>query len=540
MTFFRCGGAGIPGALKTGMNNVLNKKFGTIGQNYDPNGWPDDVNLLGALEVKTASGGIASFSDGADDVPISSGVFDIDYDANGHNGMTITRTGKNLFNKAVPNVVSGYIDTVSFNTGNQNAKTVYLPIKGGETYTVSKTAGLRFSIATSENIPSSNEVYTSRKAKNTASSLYITAGANDKYLWAWIFLDGTDTGTLEDMLASIQIEVGSTSTQYTNFVEIDNYPVSWIGLATVYGGFYDSVTGILTSTKASDGSDLAEPIETNIGQTAVNSILGYNNIYCDTGDCSIDYRSSGIETFVQPILITKQIMQNGTYNAASDDADGYSSITVSVSGGGSFTPTFSETLICDNSSHNSSFTLSEAYTNYDLVKIVWYESASSSGFLYTTPDILDEIFTVSTRLCINKTGTNLYACYSKNGLTWTRTNMRTLQIHAIYGVTFTNCSMTVADVYKRGAVTTTAATITSQISLKDYDMFMMSSIHATEGSETMPLSWVFQYPSEIQTAFFSPFVLEEYNGNNELFTISEYEMSAARYFMVQGIKFTQS
>ena len=35
-----------------------------------------------------------------------------------------------------------------------------------------------------------------------------------------------------------------------------------------------------------------------------------------------------------PTLITKSITANGTYNASSDNADGYSSVTVNVSGGG--------------------------------------------------------------------------------------------------------------------------------------------------------------------------------------------------------------
>ena len=35
-----------------------------------------------------------------------------------------------------------------------------------------------------------------------------------------------------------------------------------------------------------------------------------------------------------PVLTTKSITANGTYNASSDNADGYSSVTVSVSGGG--------------------------------------------------------------------------------------------------------------------------------------------------------------------------------------------------------------
>lgn len=37
-------------------------------------------------------------------------------------------------------------------------------------------------------------------------------------------------------------------------------------------------------------------------------------------------------------LIEKSITENGTYSAADDEADGYSQVTVEVSGGGSYTP----------------------------------------------------------------------------------------------------------------------------------------------------------------------------------------------------------
>lgn len=44
-----------------------------------------------------------------------------------------------------------------------------------------------------------------------------------------------------------------------------------------------------------------------------------------------------IQTGSTPTLITKNITANGTYNASSDNADGYSSVTVNVSGGGGTT-----------------------------------------------------------------------------------------------------------------------------------------------------------------------------------------------------------
>lgn len=318
MAWFKCGGGGIPAALKSLMNAVLNKKWGTSGT-YPPETWPETVNLMGPLEEKTVSGSVVTFSDGADDVPLKSCVVTIAPTLDGVSSVGVVQAGKNLFDKANPNVVSGYIDTSSFNTGNINAKTVYIPIKGGETYTVSKTAGQRFWIATSEVIPSSGALYTNRKVGNTASSLYVTAGDNDKYLWAWVFMQGTDTGTLEDMLASVQIEVGTTATAYEPYVTPTTHTAN-LG-RTIYGGTVDVVNGTGTDENGNDFTFTAVP---------VNSLLDDNTLWSDAGDLEVVYRSTGTETIITPTLVTKAITENGTYNAAADNADGYSSVTVNV------------------------------------------------------------------------------------------------------------------------------------------------------------------------------------------------------------------
>ena len=64
-----------------------------------------------------------------------------------------------------------------------------------------------------------------------------------------------------------------------------------------------------------------------------------------------------------PTLITKNITQNGTYRAQDDNADGYSEVSVSVSGGGGNTPQATQTLICDNSSLGSSLSFTDDYEN---------------------------------------------------------------------------------------------------------------------------------------------------------------------------------
>lgn len=74
----------------------------------------------------------------------------------------------------------------------------------------------------------------------------------------------------------------------------------------VYHAFYDTTI----ETNAASATDIAS------GKKA------YVNGALVTGSATV------------PVLTTKNITANGTYNASSDSADGYSSVTVNVSGGG--------------------------------------------------------------------------------------------------------------------------------------------------------------------------------------------------------------
>lgn len=306
MTWFRVGGAGIPASLKNNMNSVLNKKFGTTGQNYPPNRWPDDVNLLGPLPEKTVAGANAHTDDAADTVPVKSLICSIVPKQagsgtpsptnvralSGYTGLTASQRGKNLFDKDDANVVDGYIDVSSFNANNVRAKTIYIPIKGGVTYTVSKTVGAQFSIATSSNIPSAGATYTSRQAGNTSSSLTITAGTNDLYLWAWVFLEGTDTGTLQEMIDSVQIEVGSSASSFEAYNAAADVSDSWSSIGAILGGERNLTTGVLRVTYSLvNFSDLTWQPQTASGRNFfLASVTGMENTN-NTGALSdmIDY-----------------------------------------------------------------------------------------------------------------------------------------------------------------------------------------------------------------------------------------------------------
>ena len=99
MTWFRCGGSGIPAALKNRMNAVFNKKFGTA-VDYPPEGWPDDVNLMGPLPEGTASGNPAIITDGADRVPTKNVVVNLPASLDGYSSVNVENDGKNSLSSA--------------------------------------------------------------------------------------------------------------------------------------------------------------------------------------------------------------------------------------------------------------------------------------------------------------------------------------------------------------------------------------------------------------------------------------------------------
>lgn len=163
--------------------------------------------------------------------------------------INLFHTGVNLFDKDNASVVTGYISASSFSDSNAKAKTICIPIKPSNTYTVSKTAGARFALAVSSVAATNGATYTTRQQDNTASHITITAGANDYYLWAWIYLEDTDTGSLEDMLGSVQIEYGDQVSEYKAYT--GESALVEIG-QEVYGGYYDKDLGIVLTDKLVD------------------------------------------------------------------------------------------------------------------------------------------------------------------------------------------------------------------------------------------------------------------------------------------------
>ena len=392
----------MPADIETDMNAVLNKKMGTS-ITYAPDTWANTVNLMGKLPEKTATGTIASFDDGADDVPVAEGVFNIVATQAGTgdpspsnvrpiSGFTecnIVKAGKNLlntqaytglgYNKGIGYEVSFIEDssaTITTNTisydvpmwGGLAFKTAPLPAGNYKlNIDCSTITDARISVykIDENNITIAQSNYTSA----TILTSLVTVNKNE-YIAIWIGSATAQTITI----TKPQIEVGTTATAYEPYTATP-YPVDWTTEAgTVYGGTFDSVTGVLTvdiigvnlgslnwakgtytfyatlsnvlinssslqacscykiGAYATTGANLENlsvslqptgqifikdtdkmsgteddfkqavsgqtityeletPVTYQLTPQQINTLLGSNNIYCDTGDSTITYRA---------------------------------------------------------------------------------------------------------------------------------------------------------------------------------------------------------------------------------------------------------
>ena len=244
MTWYRVGPAGIPGSLKTDMDAVLNKKFGTS-TTYAPNTWPDNVNLLGPLPEKTANGAIAHIEDGADEVPTKSLVVTIPPTLDGVSSVTETQTGKNLLDTSAFDSLEYY--TVNANgsiTVNSSDSRLWsnvpalIFLKAG-TYTLSRSlTGSQCYIRASLDNYASNVC----SLGNTATEKNFTL-SEDAYIKVKVGYNGTYPFT-----DSYLLEVGSTASSYEPYTEPTQYTAS-LG-RTIYGGTADIVNGVGQATFA--------------------------------------------------------------------------------------------------------------------------------------------------------------------------------------------------------------------------------------------------------------------------------------------------
>ena len=267
MAYFRCGGGGMPAGLQSGMDAVLNKKFGTS-TTYPASGWPDNVNLLGPLPIIISNKApIVSFADGADDVPVESGTFYV----------VPSQAGTGTPSPSNPRAISGYTGMTITHTDGQT------PPVESETLPVSWS-------------DEAGTVYGgSRKTDGTLTEtwglleLRVSDMNNSENYPGWKnsgikALYGADKGSIPttDFLVNVGDGLG-INTNGNN--DICYLPTGTYGLTQSQwqAQYPDLVIQILVK--------LATPNEYTLSPISLNTYYGDNNVWCDTGDTQLNYRA---------------------------------------------------------------------------------------------------------------------------------------------------------------------------------------------------------------------------------------------------------
>lgn len=307
---------------------------------------------------KSASGSIVTFPDGIGGVPFKEVISNIDYNANGYSKMHVYNS-----NETQPqnNIVT--ITAVQEGTGAPSPSNIR-PILAGLTFemddssimsvyggTLNISSGV-LTVNTERKTydgdedwstnSSGNGVYIHKENRFSAiisCSKYLrvnnTAGSqlgNNCIAFnnnaTNILVKDPDamtaeafTSALESVNMAILFQLGTAIVYNLSETElaracdalgIDAHVVEFPTGVTIYGGSLNVTTGVLTSNKAADGSDIT-PEYYQLPPVEIEELQGTNNIWSDAGDVSIIYRhkenkidllftsgTAGTETYTAP------------------------------------------------------------------------------------------------------------------------------------------------------------------------------------------------------------------------------------------------
>lgn len=226
---------------------------------------------------------VATFDDGADNVPVKSLILNIEphqegsgdpspdnvRPISGYTAVNVTRTGKNILPNIVQDVTKYGITMVrnadgslTFNGTAEANLTFYLSTVGG---TTPPTVELKSGTYTISGCPEGGSGSTYRiqfyryhdgefqdmSYYENGDGVTFTAVQGDGYR---PFIRIANGYTCNNLTFKPQLEVGDTATEYEPY-QGTTYPISLASAGTIYGGTLDVINGILTVTYKSVSSD---------------------------------------------------------------------------------------------------------------------------------------------------------------------------------------------------------------------------------------------------------------------------------------------
>ena len=304
-----------------GVNEQLNRKLGTD-WGYSEYEWANLLQGFRPLPIRTASGTIAHFEDGADDVPMKSVVANIEpiqsgtgtpspsnpRPISGTSVLNVEQAGKNLVESKLEHCGIGAVGVLVVSSS-QPYDMQIAKVKSGATYTITTDENTLVGGFFTSYPVNGSTTYDGQRV--VQSSKTFTAPIDGYFAFRTSF-----------GYATAQLEVGSTSTEYTPYVESTTTPIAlgqtvYGGTADVVGGSGESEWGYIASyngetitepwlssidayaegTLPSIGAEvvykLATPESFTFTGQPINSLLGVNNVWTDSGEVlDVEYRSN--------------------------------------------------------------------------------------------------------------------------------------------------------------------------------------------------------------------------------------------------------
>lgn len=206
--------------------------------------------------------------------------------------------GKNLFDKGNANIMGAYINagTGEIQAYYEGTRMLIIKASPNTTYTISKISGGHFRVGTTSAYPNIGVVVDGFINGSTAASITITTNSTAKYLCCSYWQTGIDTLDEETIKNSIQVEKGTTPTEYEPYINKKIHTNTGNG----YEEFYNEENREIYSTSEQRiGTYLGKPLyrKTYIGTT---NVLLKHGMYVAKGLTYIDKLVShkGFITFV--------------------------------------------------------------------------------------------------------------------------------------------------------------------------------------------------------------------------------------------------
>ena len=158
----------------------------------------------------------------------------------------------------------------------------------------------------------------------------------------------------------------------------------------------------------------------------------------------------------------------------------YNTILKGFEEGGGSLPTFSETLICDNTAESTgTITFTDDYENYDLLVFeVHFATLNMVNTFLTIPEAVSHIISISNgNINFGSLESNQYVTYtpSQDHLTWNVFGRNNTQIVTVKGLTCTNGTVTKTTFYERADRTIGTVNVEPAQNLSEYDFIFLAS-----------------------------------------------------------------